>query len=219
MEEKQINPFLDQRIENYCQTYLSEETDNLKSLNRQTHLNFVRPHMISGNWQGTFLKLISNMIKPKYILEIGTFSGYSTLCLADGLQEEGIIHTIEKEQEYEEFLQNLFQSNNLSDKVKLHIGKAIDILPTLNEEFDIIFIDADKANYPLYYDICVGKLRKGGIMIADNILWYGKVALNPMPQDKETLAINLFNKKITEDKMMENLIIPLRDGLMVGRKL
>lgn len=219
MEEKQINPFLDQRIENYCQTYLSEETDNLKSLNRQTHLNFVRPHMISGNWQGTFLKLISNMIKPKYILEIGTFSGYSTLCLADGLQEEGIIHTIEKEQEYEEFLQNLFQSNNLSDKVKLHIGKAIDILPTLNEEFDIIFIDADKANYPLYYDMCVGKLRKGGIMIADNILWYGKVALNPMPQDKETLAINLFNKKITEDKMMENLIIPLRDGLMVGRKL
>ncbi len=219
MEEKQINPFLDQRIENYCQTYLSEETDNLKSLNRQTHLNFVRPHMISGNWQGTFLKLISNMIKPKYILEIGTFSGYSTLCLADGLQEEGIIHTIEKEQEYKEFLQNLFQSNNLSDKVKLHIGKAIDILPTLNEEFDIIFIDADKANYPLYYDMCVGKLRKGGIMIADNILWYGKVALNPMPQDKETLAINLFNKKITEDKMMENLIIPLRDGLMVGRKL
>lgn len=219
MEEKQINPFLDNRIENYCQTYLSQEADNLKDLNRQTYLNFVKPNMISGNWQGTFLKLISNMIKPKNVLEIGTFSGYSTLCLADGLQDKGIIHTIEKQQEYEDFLQNLFQSNNLSDKVKLHIGEAIDVLPTLNEEFDIIFIDADKANYPLYYDICIEKLRKGGILIADNVLWYGKVALDPMPKDKETIAINLFNKKITQDKRMENLIIPLRDGLMVGRKV
>ncbi len=218
MSEIQIYPFIDQRIENYCQEHVSQEPEILEELDRKTHLRFVRPNMISGNWQGTFLRMISKMINPKTILEIGTFSGYATICLAEGLQEGGVIHTIEKEEEYEDFLNESFQKYN-KNKIKLHIGKAIDILPTIEEEFDLIFIDADKASYDAYYNICIEKLRKGGIIIADNILWYGKVGLSPMPQDKETLAINQFNTLITQDPRVENVIIPIRDGLMMGRKL
>lgn len=218
MSEIQIYPFIDQRIENYCQEHVSQEPEILEELDRKTHLRFVRPNMISGNWQGTFLRMISKMINPKTILEIGTFSGYATICLAEGLQEGGVIHTIEKEEEYEDFLNESFEKYN-KNKIKLHIGKAIDILPTIEEEFDLIFIDADKASYDAYYNICIEKLRKGGIIIADNILWYGKVGLSPMPQDKETLAINQFNNLITQDPRVENVIIPIRDGLMMGRKL
>lgn len=218
MSEIQIYPFIDQRIENYCQEHVSKEPEILEELDRKTHLRFVRPNMISGNWQGTFLRMISKMINPKTILEIGTFSGYATICLAEGLQEGGVIHTIEKEEEYEDFLNESFEKYN-KNKIKLHIGKAMDILPTIEEEFDLIFIDADKASYDAYYNICIEKLRKGGIIIADNILWYGKVGLSPMPQDKETLAINQFNNLITQDSRVENVIIPIRDGLMMGRKL
>jgi caffeoyl-CoA O-methyltransferase len=218
MSEIQIYPFIDQRIENYCQENVSQEPEILEELDRKTHLRFVRPNMISGNWQGTFLRMISKMVNPKTILEIGTFSGYATICLAEGLQEGGVIHTIEKEEEYEDFLNESFEKYN-KNKIKLHIGKAMDILPTIEEEFDLIFIDADKASYDAYYNICIEKLRKGGIIIADNILWYGKVGLSPMPQDKETLAINQFNNLITQDSRVENVIIPIRDGLMMGRKL
>lgn len=219
MKEKQIFPFIDQRVEQYCQTYVNKEDENLRELNEKTNLLFPRPHMISGNWQGMFLTLISKLVNPKNILELGTFSGYSALCLVKGLSSEGKLHTIEKNEEYEEFLINLFKENGVEDKIKLHIGKALDIIPLFEEKFDIIFIDADKPNYPLYYDLCVEKLRKGGLLIADNVLWYGKTALEPMPKDKQTLAIHSFNQKITEDDRMENLIIPIRDGLMVGRKV
>lgn len=218
MTELQIYPFIEKRIEDYCEKNVSEEPDALVKLNRKTHLSFVHPQMISGNWQGTFLRMISKMINPKSILEIGTFSGYSTLCLAEGLQKGGIIHTIEKEQEYEDFLIENFEK--LSDKtIKLHIGRAIDVLKTIEGEFDLIFIDADKASYPEYYEICIDKLRPSGIIIADNILWYGKVGLSPMPSDKQTIAINQFNQRITNDPRVENVIIPIRDGLMMGRKL
>ncbi|MBP1646209.1 MAG: O-methyltransferase family 3 [Bacteroidetes bacterium] len=219
MSEKQIFPFIDQRIENYCQTYVSKEDNYLSELNEKTKELFIHPHMISGNWQGTLLSLISNLVKPKYILELGTFSGYSALCLVKGLAPNGKLHTIEWKEEYEEFLLNLFKENKVEDKIQLHIGKALDIIPTIEEEFDIVFIDADKANYPAYYDLCIEKLRKGGLMIADNVLWYGKIALETMPKDKHTVGIHSFNQKITEDPRMENLIIPLRDGLMIGRKI
>lgn len=219
MKEKQIFPFIDQRVENYCQTYVSKEEDYLTELDEKTKELFIHPHMISGNWQGNFLSIISKIICPKNILEIGTFSGYSALCLVKGLSPNGKLHTIEWKEEYEEFLLNLFKENKVEDKIQLHIGKALDIIPTIEEEFDIIFIDADKANYPAYYDLCIEKLRKGGLMIADNVLWYGKIALEPIPKDKQTVGIHSFNQKITEDPRMENLIIPLRDGLMIGRKI
>lgn len=218
MTEIEIYPFMDERIEDYCKENVSKEPKHLEELDRKTHLHFVRPNMISGNWQGTFLRLISKMINPKNILEIGTFSGYSTICLSEGLQEEGVIHTIEKEEEYEDFLLENFAKYS-NKNIKLHIGKALDVIMDIDEEFDLIFIDADKASYVQYYDVCVEKLRKGGVIIADNILWYGKVGLNPMPQDKETQAINRFNQIITEDSRVENVIIPIRDGLMMGRKL
>lgn len=219
MKEKHIFPFLDKRIENYCQTHTSQEADNLRELTRTTHLNFIHPNMISGNWQGRLLSILSKMISPKRILEIGTFTGYSTLCLSEGLAKDGIIHTIEIDYELEPFLKDLFEKNNIKDRVQLHIGNGLDIIRDLKEEFDLIFIDADKANYPIYYDLCIDKLRKGGVILADNTLWYGRIALHPMPQDKDTIGIDSFNKKITLDNRVENLIIPIRDGIMIGRKI
>lgn len=218
MKQKQIHPFIDERIEDYCLEHISKEPKILEIINRRTHLEFVHPNMISGNWQGTFLRIISKIIKPKAILEIGTFSGYSTICLAEGLQEGGIIHTIEKEEQYEDFLLDNFKKMP-DKKFKVHIGNALDIAPKIEEEFDLIFIDADKASYPSYYNICIDKLRPSGVIIADNILWYGKVGLDPMPNDKQTNAIDNFNKLITQDPRVENVIIPIRDGLMMGRKL
>lgn len=219
MKEKQIYPFLDKRIEDYCQTYVSPESDSLKNLTRETHIKFLRPNMISGNWQGHFLSMISNLVCPKKILEIGTFTGYSTICLAQGLPSDGILHTIEVNVEMEAFLRDLFAKNNLSTKIELHIGNAMDIVNDMDNDFDLIFIDADKVNYPFYYDICIEKLNKNGVILIDNVLWYGRVALDEMPEDKETKAIHEFNVKITQDKRIENLILPIRDGIMMGRRI
>jgi predicted O-methyltransferase YrrM len=216
--EKQIYPFIDPRIERYCEEITNKETAELVALDRKTHLRCVKPRMLSGNQQGTFLKILSHLIKPLKVLEIGTFTGYATLCLADGLAEEGIVHTIEIDKEMETFLVNVFASNGLNEKVKLHIGNALDIIPMLDDDFDIIFIDADKASYPSYYTLCKDKLRQGGLLIADNILWYGKVALENESKDRETQAIKRFNAIIADDNDFENVAIPLRDGLMLSRK-
>ncbi|MDR1847316.1 MAG: O-methyltransferase [Bacteroidales bacterium] len=215
--EKQIYPFIDPRIEQYCESMVSIEAANLAELDRQTHLRCLKPRMLSGNRQGTFLKILSHLIKPSKVLEIGTFTGYATLCLADGLADGGIIHTIERDEELEEFLQKVFQENGLTGKVKLHIGNALEILPTLDTEFDIVFMDADKAAYGQYYSLCKPLLKHGGLLIADNVLWYGKVALADA-KDKETQAIRAFNALVSADEQMENVIVPLRDGLMVARK-
>jgi Predicted O-methyltransferase len=217
-DRRQIYPFLDPRIENYCEQMLSAEKLELTALDRQTHLRFVRPNMISGHWQGEFLQILSKMQRPKTILEIGTFSGYSTLCLASGLQKGGVLHTIEKDGELNEFLLAQFKQNGYENQIILHIGQAIEIINTIPETFDLIFIDADKASYPDYYNICIEKLNSGGVILADNILWYGKVGLDPMPEDKETIAINSFNKLISADQRVENCILPIRDGIMIGRK-
>src|SRR5574344_554777 len=217
-DRRQIYPFIDPRIENYCENLVSPEKPELKDLDRQTHLRFVRPNMIRGHWQGEFLQIISKMQNPKTILEIGTFSGYSTLCLAAGLQKGGTLHTIEKDGELSEFLLSLFKKNGLENNIQLHIGQAIDIIKEIPQTFDLIFIDADKASYPDYYNICIEKLNSKGVILADNILWYGKVGLDPMPSDKETIAIDSFNKLISADPRVENCILPIRDGIMIGRK-
>lgn len=216
--EKQIHPFLDERIEDYCQEFCSKEDERLKYIDRQTHIKFLRPNMLSGNWQGNLLKIISLLVKPQRVLEIGTFTFYATLCLAEGLQEGGIVHTIERDEGLEYFITETIERFNLSDKIKLHIGNALEVIDEIDGNFDLIFIDADKANYPTYFEKCVERLNSGGVLIADNILWYGKVVLDVKDSDKETNAIKNFNRMVTEDERLDNLIIPLRDGLMVARK-
>lgn len=220
MEEKeiQIHPFVDKRIEDYCQTFHSKQETILNELERTTHLKFLRPNMISGSWQGELLKILTQLVNPKRVLEIGTFSGYSTMCFCLSSQSDCVIDTIEAVEDYKSFLENLFLENNFAQKVNLHFGQAIDVIPRLNNSYDMIFIDADKANYPNYYSLVADKINKGGLLVADNILWYGKVAISDA-KDKETLAIRKFNQMITEDNRFENVILPIRDGLMIARRV
>ncbi len=215
--EKQIHPFLDKRVEKYCSNHHSNDNEILKELDRQTHLRFIKPNMVSGDWQGEFLMLICKILNPKRILEIGTFSGYATTCFALSTSQDCKIDTIEVLREYESFLIKTFTDNNIINKINLYFGQGLEIIPSLNNTYDLIFLDAEKLHYPNYYDIIVEKLNKGGILIADNILWYGKVALENC-NDKDTQAIRRFNDLITKDERMENVIIPIRDGLMVARR-
>ena len=216
--EKQIHPFVDKRIEDYCKEHTSSESEALKYIDRQTHLRFLKPNMISGNWQGNLLKILSLLVQPKNVLEIGTFTAYATLCLADGLADGGVVHTIEKDVILEDFILSTIEKYGYEDRIKLHIGNAMEIIDQIEGDFDLIFIDADKANYPAYFEKCVSRLRSGGLIIADNILWYGKVVLPVKDSDKETKAIKLFNETVSKDPRFDSLILPIRDGIMVARK-
>lgn len=216
--EKQIHPFVDKRIEDYCKEHTSKESEALRYINRQTHLRFLKPNMISGNWQGNLLKVLSLLVQPKNVLEIGTFTAYATLCLADGLADGGVVHTIEKDVILEDFILSTIEKYGYEDRIKLHIGNAMEIIDQIEGDFDLIFIDADKANYPAYFEKCVSRLRSGGLIIADNILWYGKVVLPVKDSDKETKAIKLFNETVSKDPRFDSLILPIRDGIMVARK-
>lgn len=216
--EKQIHPFVDKRIEDYCKEHTSKESEALRYIDRQTHLRFLKPNMISGNWQGNLLKVLSLLVQPKNVLEIGTFTAYATLCLADGLADGGIVHTIEKDVILEDFILSTIEKYGYEDRIKLHIGNAMEIIDQIEGDFDLIFIDADKANYPAYFEKCVSRLRSGGLIIADNILWYGKVVLPVKDSDKETKAIKLFNETVSKDSRFDSLILPIRDGIMVARK-
>ena len=197
--EKQIHPFVDKRIEDYCKEHTSKESEALRYIDRQTHLRFLKPNMISGNWQGNLLKVLSLLVQPKNVLEIGTFTAYATLCLADGLADGGVVHTIEKDVILEDFILSTIEKYGYEDRIKLHIGNAMEIIDQIEGDFDLIFIDADKANYPAYFEKCVSRLRSGGLIIADNILWYGKVVLPVKDSDKETKAIKLFNETVSKD--------------------
>lgn len=216
--EKQIHPFVDKRIEDYCKEHTSKESEALRYIDRQTHLRFLKPNMISGNWQGNLLKMLSLLVQPKHVLEIGTFTAYATLCLADGLADGGVVHTIEKDVILEDFILSTIEKYGYEDRIKLHIGNAMEIIDQIEGDFDLIFIDADKANYPAYFEKCVSRLRSGGLIIADNILWYGKVVLPVKDSDKETKAIKLFNETVSKDSRFDSLILPIRDGIMVARK-
>ncbi|MBQ1191958.1 MAG: O-methyltransferase [Bacteroidales bacterium] len=216
--EKQIHPFVDKRIEDYCKEHTSKESEALRYIDRQTHLRFLKPNMISGNWQGNLLKVLSLLVQPKNVLEIGTFTAYATLCLADGLADGGVVHTIEKDVILEDFILSTIEKYGYEDRIKLHIGNAMEIIDQIEGDFDLIFIDADKANYPAYFEKCVSRLRSGGLIIADNILWYGKVVLPVKDSDKETKAIKLFNETVSKDPRFDSLILPIRDGIMVARK-
>ncbi len=205
-------------MENYILDHIDKEGELLARLNRDAHVNLLRPRMLSGHLQGRMLKMFCRMLRPERILEIGTYTGYATLCMAEALSETGLIHTIEIDDELEDFISKYFNQSEYKDKIKLHIGDALAIIPGLNE-FDLVFIDADKRLYSEYYDLVFDKVRPGGMIIADNTLWDGKVLEEPHPSDKQTIGIQQFNDKIVNDKRIEKVIIPLRDGLTLITKL
>ncbi|MFD2520557.1 O-methyltransferase [Emticicia soli] len=209
--------FIPADIDQYCVDHTTPEDDLLSKLNRETHAKVLQSRMLSGHIQGRFLSMLSHMIQPKLILEIGTYTGYSALCLAEGLAENGKIITIDVNEELEDFVRDFFKQSPLNDKIDFRIGNALQIIPVIADAFDIVFIDADKMNYKNYYDLVIDKVRTGGYIIADNVLWSGKVS-NPAAKDKDTLNIREFNKMIQDDARVENILLPIRDGLMVVRK-
>lgn len=203
----------DKAIEEYILNHIDEEGYLLKALNRDAHVNLMRPRMLSGHLQGRLLKMFCRMIQPKYILEIGTYTAYATLCLAEGAADDAEIHTIEVNDELEDFIKKHLYKTKLKDKIHLHIGDAMEIIPTLDYTFDLVFIDANKRVYSEYYNLIFDKVRSGGLIIADNTLWDGKVLNVPKSGDKQTIGIQHFNNMIAEDDRIEKVIIPLRDGL------
>lgn len=210
--------FIAKEIEEYALNHTKSESDLLKKINRETHAKIMMPRMLSGHLQGRFLSMISHMVKPDYILEIGTYTGYSALCLAEGLNENGKIITIDINEEIEKFVRNFFEQSDYKNKIDYRIGNALDIIPTIENQLDMVFIDADKENYSAYYDLVFEKVRNGGYIIADNVLWSGKVLMDDNKLDKDTKAIKAFNDKIQNDSRVENILLPVRDGLMICRK-
>lgn len=209
--------FLEDKLAKYIEEHTDAEPALLKALNRETQLKVLMPRMISGHFQGRVLSMLTKMIKPKNILEIGTYTGYSALCFAEGLTKDGKIITLDINAELEDMVRKYFNQSEYSENIDYRIGDAAKIIPTLHENFDIVFIDADKENYSLYYDLIFDKLNVGGYMIADNVLWSGKVVGEKI--DKDTKAILEFNKKVQEDPRVENVLFPIRDGLLIARKL
>lgn len=208
---------LTEGLQIYLEQHCQSEPELLRYINRETHLKVPMPRMLSGHYQGRVLSFLSKIISPSRILEIGTYTGYATLCLAEGLKEDGIIHTIDINAELEERVQQYFDSSRFSTKIEYHIGNAMTVIPGLDEIFDIVFIDADKKNNESYYDLVFEKVKKGGLIIVDNVLWSGKIISGAT--DKDTEAIRCFNEKVSNDQRTEKFILPVRDGLFIIRKL
>ena len=210
---------IDKKVESYIEEHTSEEDAVLKDLNRITYLKTYYPNMLSGHVQGKFLEMISHMIKPEKILEIGTFTGYSAIALSKGMDSGGQLTTLEVNEELESLIMEFVQKAGLADKIKLIIGNALQLIPTLNDTFDLVFIDADKENYLNYYELVLPKVRQGGFILADNVLWGGKAVQDDVKLDKETRGIKSFNSFIKSDERVEQMMLPLRDGLLLIRKL
>jgi len=207
-----------EKLDQYILDHSEAESELLASLNRDTQHKILMPRMLSGHLQGKILEMISKMINPSYILEIGTYTGYSAICLAQGLTENGQIHTIEINDELESFIRPYFEKSGLNGKIHLHIGSAIEMINTLEDDIDLVFIDGDKREYLAYYQLLINKVRKGGFILADNVLWSGKV-VEPLNQnDDYTKGILEFNQFVHNDKRVENVILPVRDGIMLLRK-
>ncbi len=209
--------FIDNRISEYAQDYTQPEPELLAELNRETWAKVMTPRMLSGHLQGRMLSMFSKMIRPENILEIGTFTGYSALCMAEGIKKQGKLHTIDSNEEVCDFAKKYFKRSQYCDNIIQHVGDANNIIPTIEEIFQLVFIDADKENYLNYFNLVFNKLSIGGYIIADNVLWSGKVLEEDM--DKETKAIALYNTKINQDKRVDNILLPIRDGLMICKKI
>jgi len=211
--------FLSDDLERYVINHTEKESDLLLQLNRETWEQVLNPRMLSGHLQGRVLSMLSKMINPQNILEIGTYTGYSTLCFAEGLSEKGHIDTIDINEELQPIVNRYIGLAQLNNQITTHIGNALEIIPTLTKSYDIVFIDADKSNYSNYYDQVFDKLNTGGYIIADNVLWSGKVVKPVEENDIDTKAILAFNEKVQNDSRIENVLFPIRDGLMIMRKL
>jgi len=202
----------------YIEQHSDAEPEVLARINRRTHLQLINPRMLSGHLQGRVLSMLCQMMKPKRILELGTFAGYSAICMAEALDNDGLLHTIEYDDELEDFIQQNIALAGMKEKIVLHIGEALKIIPTIDETFDLVFIDADKREYSDYFDAVFPKLRQGGFILADNTLWDGKVLKNIEANDAQTIEIDKFNKKIAADSRVEKVILALRDGITIIRK-
>lgn len=209
--------FIPLPIQKYAEDHTTPEREILKLINRQTHAHVMRPRMLSGHMQGRILSMISHMVKPSCILEIGTYTGYSAICLAEGLQPGGKLITIDINEELENTVSGYIKTAGLTDVIDYRIGNALDIIPALTGSFDLVFIDADKENYARYYDLVINRVPLGGYILADNVLWSGKI-LDEKP-DKDTRAIQEFNQKVQHDARVENVLLPVRDGILVMRKV
>lgn len=208
-----------EELEEYCEAHSTPESDLLYRLNRETNLKCIKPRMISGHLQGRLLSFISQMMRPKRILEIGTYTGYATLCLAEGLTDEGRIDTIEIDEELEEIIRRYFSQSDYKEKITLHVGDALQVLKQLDATWDLVFMDAEKDDYIAYYELVMPRLRQGGIILADNVLWSGKVIQTVKTGDKETRALMKFNDYVLADERVMNFLLPFRDGIMVIEKL
>jgi predicted O-methyltransferase YrrM len=212
--------FLDPALEAYINRHTRSESSHLNALSRETHLKVLQPRMLSGHLQGRVLSMLSHMIRPKKVLEIGTYTGYSAICMAEGLAENGHIHTIDINEELQPIVSKYLDLTGNTEKVTMHIGNAIEIIPDIDGPFDLVFIDADKTNYLNYYEKVLEMVRPGGYIIADNVLWSGKILdQKEIEKDPDTKALAEFNTFIINDERVENVLFPIRDGLMIARKI
>ena len=211
--------FLAPELDTYVVEHTENEPEILADLNRKTWIEILNPRMIAGHFQGRVLSMLSHMIKPTNVLEIGTFTGYSAICWGEGLAQNGEIHTIDINEELEDLAKEYVAKSGLKDAIHFHIGNALDIIPTLNKKWDLVFLDADKSNYTNYYNLVFDHVEKGGYIIADNVLWNGKVIDSKSFDEVDTKAIISFNKMVQNDDRVQNVLFPIRDGLMVIRKL
>ena len=205
-------------IQEYIELFSTPQPELLNQLEKETYQKTVLPQMISGAYQGRLLSFISKLINPESILEVGTFTGFATLCLAEGLKKNGKIHTIDKNDEFLQIQNKYFELSGYRDNIKQYLGNARDIIPELNETFDLVFLDADKRYYPDYYNLILPKIKTGGLLLADNVLWYGKVT-DPEITDAETLALKKYNELLLNDPRVEVIILPVRDGISIARVL
>jgi len=213
-----MNNFINKDILEYSEKYSQQEPEILQELNRETHLKILNPRMLSGFFQGRLLSIISKLIKPKKVLEIGTYTGYSAICIAEGMNKNGIIHTIDKNEELNTIQKKYFKKSGLENNIIQYNGCALDIIPKIEEKFDLIFIDADKENYINYFNLVINKLNNNGVILADNVLWSGKV-INSEDHDLTTNVLREFNKSVNNDNRVETILLPIRDGISIIRKI
>ena len=210
--------FLPEDIDDYVVAHTAKEPELLQQLNRETNQKVLQPRMLSGHYQGRLLSMLSKLINPKHILEIGTYTGYSALCLAEGMGSDGILHTIDINEELVDLQKRYFEASSWKDQIVQHLGDATEIIPSLKEDFDLVFIDADKPNYPIYFQQIMEKLRPGGVILSDNVLWSGKVVEPVQEDDESTKALLEYNKLLAEDDRLETVMLPVRDGLTISRR-